>query len=113
MPNHSPIICAAAEHTTLSSANHAFMLQVAMVGRPNVGKSSLMNSWTGIFTISNQWFIHVLLRLLQVAIVGRPNVGKSHMMNSWTGVFTISNQRFFSCAAAAGGDCGAAQRGQV
>jgi tRNA modification GTPase len=23
------------------------LLQVAIVGRPNVGKSSLMNSWTG------------------------------------------------------------------
>jgi predicted GTPase len=41
LPKHPLITCAAAEHTTRSSANHAFMLQVAIVGRPNVSKPSL------------------------------------------------------------------------
>jgi GTP-binding protein EngB required for normal cell division len=39
--------CCRCHPAVLAHAVVVLLLQVAIVGRPNVGKSSLMNSWTG------------------------------------------------------------------
>lgn len=49
MAQQGLVFWAAGLHACLYFLAHAVvsLLQVAIVGRPNVGKSSLMNSWTG------------------------------------------------------------------